>query len=254
MHHRIAPEKLWHEIRLSALSISSRWAFIALAALVIALFCRLGFWQLDRAHQKEQLLARQMERSQLPVMDLESLIHHTTDFADYPLSMRGRYLNEKSFLLDNRIYQGQVGFNVITPFISEGVAVLVDRGWMPQQHATRALPEIPPRHGLLRVFGTVYEPSQVFLLRNDDYSNPQWPMLLQKIDIEKIAGLLESPVAPFILRLAADSKGAFTRDLPLANVSPDKNYGYAFQWFSFAVAVFCLTLILNFKRYFKARS
>ena len=34
--------------------------------------------------------------------------------------MRGRYVREQQWLLDNRIYRGQPGYHVFTPFVIEG--------------------------------------------------------------------------------------------------------------------------------------
>lgn len=263
MKNKTAPETLLHEPLLhetlqethtSALSLPSRWLLNIIAVAMTYFLCTLGFWQLDRAHQKEQLLSRHAARSNMTPLDLQSLLQRQTDVADFPLTMRGTYLNEYSFLLDNRIHEGQSGYNVITPFVSEKNVVLVDRGWLPQLHSRRDLPSIPVESSEQIVVGNVYEPTtKAFLLKNDDYSRPQWPMLIQKIDIEKMVGLLSGQVAPFILRLAADNASPFVRDPVIHTLSPDKNYAYAFQWFAMAIAVVALTLTLNLRRYFKVK-
>ena len=47
------------------------------------------------------------------------------------------------FLLDNRSYRGQPGYEVLTPLVRAGAtALLVDRGWVPFTGSRRSLPEV----------------------------------------------------------------------------------------------------------------
>src|SRR6187401_2580274 len=94
----------------------------------------LGVWQLDRADQKIALQTSLEARSGEPALDGPSLArsplaaeaqHHRR------VSLRGRWLAERTVFLDNRQMDGKVGFFVVTPLAltpGSGV-VLVQRGW-----------------------------------------------------------------------------------------------------------------------------
>lgn len=205
--------------------------------------CELGFWQLNRAAQKETLIERYAQRSQQPVTDLATLLTQGNDVADLPLALQGSFLNQRNFLLDNRVINGQPGYFVITAFETQQGIVLIDRGWIPANGNRQQLPKIPAADSAT-ITGIVYVPgTDAFTLKDDDFSHQQWPMLIQKIALEKMASLFDRPVAPFLLRLNKDTASSLVHVVPTQSITPERNYAYAFQWFAMAFAV--LLLLLN---------
>src|SRR5690554_4858504 len=115
----------------------SRPAFLPLAAAVpfFVLLLSLGFWQLDRAQQKETLYRQLEERARAPVVDLAAAGAARANAEDMHwrrVMLRGRYDPVVHFLLDNQVYRGRPGYFVYTPFLlaGESVRVLVNRGWV----------------------------------------------------------------------------------------------------------------------------
>src|SRR3954471_8397326 len=115
--------------------------FATLAGILLA--ARLGIWQLDRADQKIALQSSLAARSREPVLDGSSLArsplaaeaqHHRR------VSLRGRWLAERTVFLDNRQMDGKVGFFVVTPLaLAPGSGVLlVQRGWAPRNFRARS--------------------------------------------------------------------------------------------------------------------
>lgn len=229
----------------------SRW--LASIPVIVALatiygLCQLGFWQLNRAEEKKALVERHEHRSQQPASDLSTLLARAPDIADYPLQIEGEYLNEQNLLLDNRIMNGKPGFNVITAFASEHMIILVDRGWLPSTGSRDKLPTIPNANNT-KLSGTAYIPNpNIFTLKEEFYATPQWPLLVQKIELAKIAPLFDKPLAPFLLRATVDETSPLLRDVPAQMLDPERNYGYAFQWFAMASAVFFITVLLLLKQ------
>ncbi|MEE2729314.1 MAG: SURF1 family protein [Pseudomonadota bacterium] len=219
--------------------------------LVFALLMNLGFWQLRRAELKVQMVERLESRSQQPSRDLNDLTAAdlAADMTDFPVHITGRYLNDRSLLLDNRPYRGQPGYEALTAFLTAGRIVLINRGWIAQGPDRRIAPAIPQETGELTLYGNAHTPNpDFFVLKEDDYSNANWPFLIQKIDLEKSAQLFDYPVMPFVLRLSPDESSQFVREWHNHRMGPEKHYGYAVQWFSLAAALLVIYFVVNTKR------
>ncbi|MBA55859.1 MAG: cytochrome oxidase biogenesis protein Surf1,facilitates heme A insertion [Pseudomonadales bacterium] len=219
--------------------------------LVFALLMNLGFWQLRRAEFKEGMVERLESRSQQSSRDINALTQDdiTGDMTDYPLHVTGHYLNDLSLLLDNRPYHGQPGYEVLTAFLTNGQVLLVNRGWIAQGPDRRVPPAIPQVKGEITLHGNAHTPNpDFFVLKEDDYSQVNWPFLIQKIDLEKSAQLFDYPVMPFVLRLEPDESSQFVREWHSHFMGPEKHYGYAVQWFSLAAALLVIYVVVNTKR------
>src|ERR1044071_4204342 len=88
------------------------WKLSLLTVVLLPLLLSLGFWQLRRAQEKlelpDQYAARQ---SEAPIV-FEQL-NTNGDLQYRQVQLTGRYDNTHNFLLDNRIHQGQPGYELI---------------------------------------------------------------------------------------------------------------------------------------------
>ena len=103
-----------------------------ISLLCISLFLYLGFWQLDRANEKEKIVNLYEERQLADTVELNSMGENIIQDKYYRnYKIKGRYIN-KTFLIDNKIKDKQPGFNVISLFqiSSSKEIILVDRGWI----------------------------------------------------------------------------------------------------------------------------
>ncbi|MBI5461742.1 MAG: SURF1 family protein [Gammaproteobacteria bacterium] len=231
------------------------WSSLIVLALLVLLLT-LGFWQLDRAAQKRALLTAYGDRP------ADAPIQLTADFkADSRLGPEWRYRRaqvlgaydaEHQFLLDNRVYQGRVGYQVLTPLrlAHTNVAVLVNRGWVPQG-ATRAdLPPLPaPSDAALTVAGLIdFPPQKVFVLGEGEDRDPGWPKVLQQVRLDLHAQQLGVRLLPLVLLLAPEQPGGFVRDWTPVVIGPERHVGYAVQWFALAAALAILYTLANLKR------
>ena len=220
-----------------------RAALTLLATLAgIALAARLGMWQLDRADQKIALQTSLEARSREPALDGSSLArsplaaeaqHHRR------VSLRGRWLADRTVFLDNRQMDGKVGFFVVTPLAlapASGV-VLVQRGWAPRNFTARSeLPPVSTPEGSVVVDGIVAPaPSRLFEF-GDAASGP----IRQNLDIASFArdtGLDLLPLSVLQVDAPGSTADGLLRRWPAPAADVQKHYGYAFQWFALAAGI-----------------
>lgn len=125
---------------------------------IVAAGCiSLGFWQLDRAAQRDALHASiERGRQQAPVA-LTAASRPADLIAWRPATAQGRWSDEHTVLLENRNLDGRPGYWVATPLLLEPAgpnAVLVLRGWLPRDMgAAGAPPAIPPENGVIQMQG-----------------------------------------------------------------------------------------------------
>jgi len=220
--------------------------------LLLVVLMSLGFWQLDRAAQKRVLLEAYGDRPTDAAIRIENNFVPGADWRYRRAQVIGAYDRDHQFLLDNRVYQGRVGYHVLTPLrLARGdAAVLVNRGWVPQG-ATRAdLPPLPaPSELELSIEGLIdFPPQKVFVLGEGEDRDPGWPKVLQQVRLELQTQQLGVRLLPMVLLLDKDQPGGFVREWNPVVVGPERHVGYAVQWFALAAALVILYLWVNLKR------
>lgn len=110
-------------------------------------------------------------------------------------------------------------------------------------------PNFPKPEETITIKGHTHVPNpDYFVLQEDSYANVKWPFIIQKIDLARTATLFDKPLAPFIIREAPDDNSEFVREWHSNAMGPEKHYGYAVQWFSLALALITIYIVVNSKR------
>lgn len=217
--------------------------------LVLSILLNLGFWQLNRAAEKDYIQARLENRDKLGPIELEDLLKLDGDINDFPLEISGKFDNRYNLLLDNRIYKQQAGYHLLTLFYPSGTdyGLWVNRGWLSAGKDRAVFPVIEPIKGLQIIKGKVYTPSdKVFLLKEDDLSQASWPLRVQSVDLSALKTVLGVQLLPFTLRLNPDPNNTkMPREWHYLPVGPEKHRGYAFQWFTMSFALIMIYFITN---------
>ena len=221
------------------------WKLSLLTALLLPLLLSLGFWQLRRAEEKLELQAQYTARQgELPVA-LERL-NPEDDLQYRQVELAGHYDNAHNFLLDNRIHEGRVGYDLITPFLTDTQrVVLVNRGWLPQGATRAELPAFEAIEGTRTVRGTVYVPVGEQFTLGVLNEGDTWPQVIQALDPVAAgtrAGYRAANVFPYSVRLADGAPGVLVRDWPVVSMGPERHQGYAVQWFAMALMLLGLYL------------
>jgi surfeit locus 1 family protein len=220
-------------------------ALVLLAAIALAgATARLGFWQLDRAAQKLAVQDSIDGRRGLPML-LESELARTAQEAPVQhyrrIALEGRWLGEHTIYLDNRPMSGRVGFVVVTPLaLSDGSAVLVQRGWLPRDQVdrTRLLPIVTPG-GTVRVAGRV-SPPPGRLYEFDKAASGVIRQNMSDVEFARETGLVLRPLSIQQTDDAAASADGLLRDWPVVAANVHMHYGYAFQWFALSALTIAL--------------
>lgn len=228
------------------------WFAVLLLLGGVAAFCALGFWQLRRASEKEQLLASYAAAALAPAEDFGGLPDNLQD-SRYPhVFITGHYLPERGYLLDAQVRDGRVGRNLIAVFAPNGSKqrLLVNRGWLAGTSATDAAsaPALPSDE--VRVQG-IYAPIPAGGLRvggNALAQQTQWPKLTLYLEPAALSADLDAPLYPRLLLLDAEPTSGLQRQWTPAIMPPERHRGYAFQWFSFAFAALAIFAILHFRK------
>ncbi len=223
------------------LHFSFDWRVSLLAILLLPGLIWLGFWQLDRAEEKRQVLAQYQHQQVSAPVDVRALPENES-VRYLPVKLQGHYLNEKNWLLDNKIYHGRFGYEIITAFqlTYSPRIVLVNRGWIQADPSRREPPRIEAIKGEQQLLGRVYVPQGEMLSLGED-NDSGWPRVLQSL-----AGIELGPgVYPWSVRLQAPSAGSYIANWQAVNIQPEKHTAYTFQWFAMAFTVVLIALLAN---------
>jgi len=240
-------------LRVSGFRRPPWWALLLTAASAL-LFIRLGVWQLHRADFKEALLRRYAASSSAPLQDFAKVAQTPPSDAFPRLQVSGHYLVERTYLLDNPKHDERGGVEVFVPFESQGrqPLLLVDLGFLPG-NGTRQAPQLPPLPATeLTLHGLYVPPPPLGFEMGGDALARQthWPKSSIFLDPKQISHDLGRPLYPRVLALDADPTSIYERvhTLDFSAMPPARHRAYAFQWFSFALAVVVILLVLNRKR------
>lgn len=252
------------KVRILNYCFSPTWISVCVTLLIFPLLVNFGIWQLQRAHEKKLLQSSYQARAlEAPVLLQPSQLTSKQDWQYRSVKLQGYYDNAHSFLLDNKFFHHQVGYEVITPLIisnvgwafaatpnkraPEDVAVLIDRGWIPAGNRA-TLPSVASVTEKLSLIGTVYVPSKNNFIAASNDQNKNWPRRIEQLDFNFIATETGYKAFPFVVWLAVDQSTGFKREWQPITTKISTHYGYAFQWFALAFTLIIIFIVVNTKK------
>jgi cytochrome oxidase assembly protein ShyY1 len=218
--------------------------FLILTLLFVALTLSLGFWQLDRAQQKQALLDIYSERSHTSV-PLETVIDDWQSSHYQRIEAQGVYLTDKQIFLENQVREGQVGYHAYIPFRTVGNdVILVNTGWQRELEEKEDIPDTQ-----VQIEALLRPPPEVGLrLGSLDQTGFDRPYRTPYVDIDWIGTRLDLNLSPFVLLLATGTDGDTATDWTPVRMPPERHRAYAVTWFSLAAALVALFLVYSFKK------
>ncbi len=217
-------------------------------------FIRLGFWQLDRAEQKNVLNDAYSLRQTDPMVNLneQNELNDNSVFLWKKVILKGTFQNDQNIILDNQIHQQAAGFNIITPFKIDGTdwAVLVNRGWYKNLNLRSLIPVISSHTQLMTLQGNIVKfPVGGIALGEENLEVISTRIIrVQRIDIGKFNNFYSEKFLPYMIYLDPLIDREYDSNFMLPAPDSDKNYGYAFQWFAFAITLLIIFLRLGVKK------
>ena len=218
-----------------------------LAALLSALFVRLGFWQLDRLGERRARNVALAARLAEPAVSFERLPRDPL-YRRVVISGTPDPVNEVVFT--GRSRNGSPGVYIITPMrrTASDTAVLVVRGWVYSPDAAtvdlaRWREDRGEYTGYVNALGTSTAPV------SSASSGPRADQRkVRALSLETLAPLLPYPIAPVYV-VARDSViGNVPARLPMVALDDGPHLGYAIQWFAFAAIALIGAGAVIFKR------
>jgi len=230
--------------------LSREWRITTIIVILGAALCvRLGVWQLDRLEQRKSFNFHVEKMWEATTISLpEELNRYSLQEMEYrSITATGVYDYDHQVAVRNQYWENEYGYHLITPLvIGEGIAVLVDRGWIPAEgndaasdwQSYQADQEIARAAGIIRLgqerpdVGGRPDPTllpgqnrldiwnNVNLMRIADQVPYELVNIYIQLDPIENSGVLPIPVQPQI------------------ELSEGPHLGYAGQWFTFAALLF----------------
>ena len=207
------------------------WLLRIVTLVSLALTLRAGFWQLDRAAQREAAQERLQTQAQASELDNVAVAAALTPtpaaqpgspaWQDRRVRLRGHWLPEQTVYLDNRAMDGAAGFFVTTPLRLDGSEPVhvVDTSGTGLHAAAEPTPDAVPAAGsVVRAApaGPVIWVQRGWVPRNlqDRTRLPSVPTPAEQVQVE---GRL-APALSQVYALGADSSGPIRQNLTLAQM------------------------------------
>jgi len=231
---------------LSSKAFRPTWWGAALTVVGCAAFIALGNWQSQRALEKRALAARLDAALQGPPLELPARRVAAADFALRRVSAQGEFVPAHTVFLDNKIHQGRVGYEVVTPLRLAGgsLHVLVDRGWVPAGPRREELPQVPTPGGVQRIEGLALKHLPRALEPVPRTPQGRVWQNLRLEDFSRVSGLA---LQPLVIEQRSAAADGLVRDWPRPDSGAARNESYALQWYLFAALAVLLFVIHSFR-------
>ena len=210
----------------------------------------LGTWQVYRLIWKNSLISNYLYKFNNEIIKYDKNFSFNDEFEYRRINIKGRFINEKEILIIGKTFEGNVGFHLITPFITkEEKLLLINRGWISEKLKLRSSRSFSLIEEDIVIDGIIRRPQKkgYFVPENDPIGN-FW-FTIKPYQIEKALKLesfdLEKKFYVDVIR----DKGKLK--LPIG-VSGSPNFRnqhltYAFTWYSLAITLIIVYFVFHFK-------
>ena len=210
------------------------------AIIFVPITISLGFWQLDRAQEKTEIIANYDELLTSEPINLNA---KSTYKNWQPVTTMGRFKDTVIFE-DNAILNGRAGFKIYHLFENgDGSYVFVHRGFIERNMIKNNLPQIDMPKGKQSLKGSVLIKQDNSFVQDIEESDAR---IIQEFNIERLINkfpiLKDRYLHPFLFNLDIRDKNKFLAIEKPVNMTASKHIGYAIQWFGLCLALIILTI------------
>jgi len=251
------------QIRLFNQDFVLRWWLVAITLAAFCLLIKLSLWQWQRAEEKLQHLTQiQNWQQQGAPAFTEFSRYSEADLDGAPLTGTAHWLAPVVWLVDNQIWQGKAGYDVVIPVhvsadhtaipSTSDKVLLVNLGWVAAPDSRQQLPavEIPAR---IELQGVLRTKLGAFRLGNNLEDSGSWPMRVQTIDVPSLASTLAKPLSNnesnnVFNGVFYQQQSPFLYHYQPVVLPPEKHRAYALQWLLLAIAVVTVALAASYQK------
>lgn len=226
--------------------------YLIIFLLTQTLLNELGFWQLNRAKDKQVRLEQLEIGKRDTITSLSEITNKKINqfqVVKLDLTPIGRAL-----FLDNKINNKKPGYHVINlaKDIHSGKVVLVNRGWTFAGLDRREIPDVVAPNEYWEAEARVYPIAKDSILAaNDQFEWVDGSIRLAQLDLNTVRHLEDRfnlKIEPYLLRLNKSSQHALETNWLWINMSPEKHLAYAIQWFALALTLLIISVIASVKK------
>jgi surfeit locus 1 family protein len=209
----------------------------------------LGLWQLEREQQKIVTEKMYETRNASEPIDVSSIDWASSDLNWIAVTATGFFDNTRQLLLDNRILNSVVGYEVLAPFYTDGRVLLVNRGWIAQGQSRQSLPELALTEDRVTITGHIYVPDgELMILGSEEAVTESWPKVIQSVDIQTLSSVMDEAFETHVVRLDENSTAVLQTNWTAINMRPEVHRAYAVQWFLMASVLMFLYLFFSIRK------
>jgi surfeit locus 1 family protein len=195
-------------------------------------------WQLRRAAESREISARFAEAAEATALGAAP-DELTDDLRFRRVALRGRYVADPQVLLDGRVHDDAVGYEVLTALeLADGRNVLVDRGWIRADPDRRVLPDVSVDGDPREIRGRLERLPRPGLRLGESrvVAQSDSPVIVALYPTAADIGRwLHAVVQDYELLLDADANDGYVRDWQAPVMSPERHLAYAGQWLLFGL-------------------
>ena len=210
----------------------------------------LGTWQVYRLIWKNSLISNYLYKFNNEIIKYDKSFSFNDEFEYRRINIKGRFINEKEILIIGKTFEGNVGFHLITPFITkEEKLLLINRGWISEKLKLRTSRSFSLIEEDIVIDGIIRRPQEkgYFVPENDPIDN-FW-FTIKPYQIEKALKLesfdLEKKFYVDVIR----NKGKLTLPIGVSG-NPDfrnQHLTYAITWYSLAITLLIIYFAFHIK-------
>lgn len=231
-------------------SFFSRLPIVAtlITLLAVVIMFALGVWQLQRAEHKQQRMMQIETAANSGSFNLYAILSMDSEIRDLPFTVNASADTQKFFLLDNKIQQGRVGYEVLVPLQTEQGWLVANFGWLPAPGGRQNLPVVELPEKVINYQGIVAMPALNPFIKETAIVDGQWPKVIQQIDVAVMQRHFNQPLLPIVMLLDPESNSEFGRLWQAVVMPPEKHIAYAIQWFCLGLAALIIYLFAQRKK------
>jgi surfeit locus 1 family protein len=215
----------------------------------VLLMLAFSVWQLERLAWKEGLLDKLHTRTTAQPVSLAQLSGDPAQDEYRQVRLRGHFDHSHELDLIARSLNGNVGYQIVTPFVLEDGSgtVLVNRGWVPDDKrdpASRAQGQIAGTTEVVGILRQSQKPG--WITPDNDPAKNVW-LYVDVPAMLKAAGAAKAASPYWLAADATPNPGG----LPIGGQTridlPNDHLQYAITWFAFAVTLIVIYLVYSRK-------
>lgn len=224
---------------------SKKWFLTTIIVFAGTTLCiRLGVWQLNRLEQRRQFNAQVRSMRLENPLDLNLGVPENIRAMEWrSIIVQGEYDFESQMALRNQYNGTDFGYHLLTPLRFNGMAVIIDRGWIPGAENSS-----PDNWRQYDETGSVTVKGQIRLGQSKPPlggivdalpADGSALLLWNNLDLEMMTVQIPYPIlSVYIQPDPVPNDEPPIAFQPTVELTEGPHLGYALQWFTFAVILF----------------